>query len=461
MSIIAGFAVPHPPLIIPQIGRGSEHQVDRTIQAYEQVAEKIAEIRPETVIISSPHAVMYSDYFHISPGRYAKGSFHRFGANNVRFDEAYDTELVDTICALADEKGFPAGTMGERDKELDHGVMVPLYFIRKKYQDFKLVRTGLSGLDLADHYALGMMIQKAAELKGRRAVYVASGDLSHKLKEHGPYGFAAEGPEYDERIMKVFETAEFGEMLEFDENFCDKAAECGHRSFVMMAGALDGYAVDTKVFSHEDVTGVGYGIAQFIVTGEDADRHFLDRYLKEKEEENIKHRAQEDPYVRLARQSMESYILDHETIDIPEWVPEELKKQRAGAFVSIHKHGRLRGCIGTILPVYGNVAEEIISNAVSASVRDPRFDPITADELKYLDINVDVLGEPEKISSKDQLDVKRYGVIVTRGAKRGLLLPDLEGVDSVEQQIAIAKRKAGIPEDAGVQLERFEVVRHT
>ena len=137
-----------------------------------------------------------------------------------------------------------------------------------------------------------------------------------------------------------------------------------------------------------------------------------------------------------------------------------MKGQRAGAFVSVHKYGRLRGCIGTILPACRNVAEEIISNAVSASVRDPRFEPITADELKYLDINVDVLGEPEKISSKDQLDVKRYGVIVTRGAKRGLLLPDLEGVDTVDQQISIAKRKAGIPEDAAVQLERFEVVRH-
>ncbi|MBR6444695.1 MAG: AmmeMemoRadiSam system protein A, partial [Firmicutes bacterium] len=119
-----------------------------------------------------------------------------------------------------------------------------------------------------------------------------------------------------------------------------------------------------------------------------------------------------------------------------------------------------RGCIGTILPTQDSVAEEIIENAVSASTRDPRFDPIRPDELKFLEINVDVLSEPEPIESKDMLDVKRYGVIVTSGGRRGLLLPDLDGVDTVDQQISIAKRKAGIGEDEPVSLQRFEVIRH-
>ena len=136
-------------------------------------------------------------------------------------------------------------------------------------------------------------------------------------------------------------------------------------------------------------------------------------------------------------------------------------KKRAGAFVSIHKQGSLRGCIGTILPTEDNVAAEIIQNAISASSFDPRFDPITADELKYLEINVDVLGEPEDIDSPSQLDVKRYGVIVSSGGKRGLLLPDLEGVDTVEDQIDIARRKAGIRPGERLKLQRFEVVRHT
>ena len=142
-------------------------------------------------------------------------------------------------------------------------------------------------------------------------------------------------------------------------------------------------------------------------------------------------------------------------------LPEELLHTRAGAFVSLHEAGELRGCIGTILPVRKNLAQEIIENAVSAATRDPRFSPVRKAELPYLEISVDVLGEPEDIPDAGALDVRRYGVIVAKGRKRGLLLPDLPGVDTVEEQIRIAKKKAGIPEDEAVQLQRFEVVRHT
>ena len=171
-------------------------------------------------------------------------------------------------------------------------------------------------------------------------------------------------------------------------------------------------------------------------------------------------RAGCDPWVRLAWQSVESRVLYHRTMEVPEGLPEALTGVRAGAFVSIHKQGRLRGCIGTISPTRGSLAEEIIQNAVSAATRDPRFDPIRPDELKWLEINVDVLGEPEAIDSQARLDVKRYGVIVTRGDHRGLLLPDLESVDTVEQQVAIARRKAGIGPNEKVELQRFEVIRH-
>ena len=130
-------------------------------------------------------------------------------------------------------------------------------------------------------------------------------------------------------------------------------------------------------------------------------------------------------------------------------------------FVSLHKYGELRGCIGTISPVQESIADEIIANGISACSRDPRFSRVRADELDALSYSVDVLGEAEPIESTAQLDPKRYGVIVTKGYRRGLLLPDLEGVDSVEYQVAIAKQKAGIdPRDTNVALERFEVVRH-
>ena len=147
-------------------------------------------------------------------------------------------------------------------------------------------------------------------------------------------------------------------------------------------------------------------------------------------------------------------------IQAPKGLPRELYSQRAGAFVSIKEDGQLRGCIGTIQAVRSSLAEEIIDNAISASSRDPRFPAVEPEELDRLVISVDVLGETEPVASPDELDVKRYGVIVSKGHKRGLLLPNLEGVDTVEEQIDIAKRKAGISRDEEVRLERFEVVRH-
>ena len=460
MSIIAAFMVPHPPMIVPEVGRGSENQVEKTIKAYEKVADEIAALKPETIIISSPHSVMYSDYFHISPGAGATGSFGDFGAPQVKFDIKYDEEIVKLIEAKAEASHFPAGTLGEKRPELDHGTMVPLWFILKKYKDFKLVRTGLSGYDLLKHYEFGMMIKDAVDEVDRRVVYVASGDLSHKLQDYGPYGFAEEGPVYDKRIMEVCSGGRFGELFDFDENFCEKAAECGHKSFVIMAGALDGRAVEATQYSHEDVTGVGYGICSFVPKGDDDSRHFLDARLKQVENELLEKGAKSDAYVKLARASAEYFVKNGEVMPLPDDVAPELLNVRAGAFVSIHKFGALRGCIGTIASTQKNLALEIIENAVSAVSKDPRFQPITEDELKYLDINVDVLGEAEKISSPAELDVKKYGVIVQSGYKRGLLLPDLDGVDTVEQQISIARRKGGIAPGEKVDLFRFEVIRH-
>ena len=205
---------------------------------------------------------------------------------------------------------------------------------------------------------------------------------------------------------------------------------------------------------------MGYGICSFHPAGENPERKFLVKYRAAQAEQLARRRAGEDPYVRLARETVESWVLEKKTPEVPKWAPAEMTGSRAGVFVSIHKDGRLRGCIGTFLPTRENIAREIISNAVSASTRDPRFDAVRPEELDKLEINVDVLSAPEKIRGKEELDVKKYGVIVSSGGKRGLLLPDLDGVDAVDEQVDIARRKGGIREGEPIVLERFEVVRH-
>lgn len=459
--MIAGaFMVPHPPLIIPDIGKGEEIKIQDTVEAYHEVGRRVEALEPETLIVISPHQVMYADYFHISPGSGAEGDFGGFCAEKVKVEAEYDTFFVERLSRLAEAENLPAGTLGERDKRLDHGTMVPLYFINQYWRNYRLVRIGLSGLSLAGHYALGRCIKETAEELGRNTVVIASGDLSHRLTEEGPYGYRKEGPEYDRRVMEVMETGDFGRLFEFSEDFCEKAAECGHRSFAMMAGTLDRLDVCACRLSYEGPFGVGYGICAYKVCGEDPERNFKERYERKEREKVLKKIAGEDDYIRLARNTIDMYVRTGRRPEIPENLPEEMYKRRAGVFVSVKKCGSLRGCIGTIRAVHSCVAEEIIENAVSAVSNDPRFSPVEPEELDMLTVSVDVLGETEKIDSADKLDVSRYGVIVTKGYRQGLLLPNLEGVDTVEEQIAIAKQKAGIREEEAVKLERFEVIRH-
>ncbi len=453
--------VPHPPIIIPAVGKGAEKQIAPTINAYDEVGKEIAALAPETILVISPHTVAYADYFHIAPGAGAVGDFGQFRASETAFKVNYDTELVDAISREAQEENLPVGTMGERDKNLDHGVMVPLFFVNKFYKDYKLVRMGFSGLSLPVHYKVGMLLADVIEKSGRKVVIIASGDLSHKLKEDGPYGFDPAGPEYDDKIMTVMGSGDFGKLLTFPAALNEAAAECGHRSFTIMAGALDGKDVKAKALSHQGDFGVGYGICTFYPQGENEGRHFLTGYktgASKKQQERI---SKEDSYIALARKTINDYVKTGKVIPVPENLPQEMLDNKAGIFVSLHKDGQLRGCIGTISPVRSNIAQEIISNGVSAATRDPRFAPVQADELPYLEISVDVLGPIEEHITAQDLDVKRYGVIVTKGGRRGLLLPNLDGVDTIENQIAIAEQKAGIAvgED-NVDLARFEVVRH-
>ncbi len=166
------------------------------------------------------------------------------------------------------------------------------------------------------------------------------------------------------------------------------------------------------------------------------------------------------PYVELAKKAIEEYISSGKVLTPPKELPPDMKR-RAGVFVSLKKHGELRGCIGTFLPCEENIYKEIVRNAISAATEDPRFYPVQADEIGDITYSVDVLSEPEKIKDISELDPKRYGIIVVKGHKKGLLLPDLEGVNTVEEQLMITKMKAGIdPSDKDVEILRFTVERY-
>lgn len=461
MPMLGAIAMPHPPVLLPEIGRGREAQIDATAQAMRAAARKAADWNPDVLIIASPHTILYGDYFHISPGDSAAGSMAAFNAPQVRIEAQYDAQLRREIIRWAHAASLEAGTLGQRDPSLDHGALIPLYFLRQAGVNCPIVRIGLSGFSPLAHYRLGQCIAKAVDTLGRRAVFVASGDLSHKLKPDGPYGFASEGPAFDEAVTAAMASGDFLKFLTMDPTLCERAAECGLRSFQIMAGALDGLGVAPRLLSHEDTFGVGYAVAVFPVTGQDEQRHFA-AVCEQAQREHIKEcRAKEDPWVRLAQLSLETWVRTGKRLAcLPEDLPAALTDHAAGAFVSLHISGQLRGCIGTIAPTQENVAWEIVQNAVSACSRDPRFPPVRLSELELLEYSVDVLGQPEAVGSPAQLDPKKYGVIVSCSGRRGLLLPDLDGVDTVEQQLKIALQKGGIHPEEPYKIERFKVVRH-
>lgn len=429
MPLLTSYIVPHPPLIIPDIGRGEEKKISKTIHSYQTIAKEIGKLKPDTIIVITPHDVNYRDGFNISKSQILQGNLNNFGSS-IAFTKDVDLDLIQKIEQIED---IPIITHASISP-LDHGTMIPLYFIDKYYKDYKLIRLSFSGLSLDKHYSYGKELGDIFFKENKKCVVLASGDLSHKLKEDGPYGYVKEGPVFDEKVIEIIKNNDLSQMSSVKSSLADKAAECGLRSFVILSGILDRYDYQSKLLSYEGPFGVGYAIASFHIY---------------------------DSYQQLAKKTVERYIKDHQLIHYKdENLPKEMVENKAGVFVSIHIKDELRGCIGTVQATRDCIAEEIVYNAISASTKDPRFLPITENELSDLTYHVDVLGQAEKISSKKELDVKRYGVIVRKGQKTGLLLPDLEGVDSVDYQINIALRKAMIHPEEDYDLYRFEVIRH-
>ena len=460
MALLGAFVMPHPPLAVPGVGRGQEDGIRKTLSAFHEASEEIANLAPETIVFITPHSVLYSDYFHISPGSSAHGDFMRFGDTKTHLETLYDEELAMEISRRAEKKDIPAGSLGERDAKLDHGVTVPLWFIDKYYSGYKTVRVSQSGMEPSEHYKLGQIVAEAAESLGRKMVLIGSSDMSHKLTRDGPYGFAPEGPEFDGIVAEALSEGDFLSLFKIPETLRESAAECGYNSLMVLAGCFDRRKVSARLLSYEGPYGVGYAIASFEPGDRDGSRNILEQFAEISLKNAKASQNTEDEYRTLARRSLEQTVKDGGDMPLPEGLSDELIDKKAGVFVSLYKNGRLRGCIGTISPTTGSIAEEIIQNAVSAGLKDTRFEPVSEQELPFLTYKVDVLSAPEPIASPEELDVRRYGVIVSSGFKRGLLLPNLDGIDTVDEQISIARQKAGIPENTPLKLERFEVIRH-
>ncbi|HHU75475.1 MAG TPA: AmmeMemoRadiSam system protein A [Firmicutes bacterium] len=442
MGIIAAGVAPHPPIIIPEVGRGEEKKAVKTIKAMQIFAERLAKINGETIVFITPHGPMYRDALAILGETRLKGDFAGFYAPGVQLAAENDRELVRAIEKGSRETGIgvallegasESGSSGEFN--LDHGVTVPLYFLQEAGTGKRCVAITYAPLSYRELYNFGKVIKKAAEELGRRVVVVASSDLSHRLSRDSQAGYHPRGKEFDRTLVKHLEDYQVDKILTMDMDLVQAAGECGLRSIAVMLGCLDGEEVKPEVLSYEGPFGVGYAVALFTPQGTGGSLH-----------------------THIARQALESSVKGQVRFQVPPDLPEEFH-QPGAVFVSLKKHGALRGCIGTIYPSEKTLLEEIAINSLNAGLRDPRFPPVTEAELEELEYSVDVLTEPEKVESIAQLDPKVYGVIVRSGERSGVLLPALEGVDSVELQLDITRRKAGIGPHEDVEIFRFRVNR--
>ncbi len=438
-KILAAAFMPHPPLIIPEVGKNDCRQVQKTVDAMKIAAQRLAELKPGTVIVMTPHGVSFQDAATVAVFSELTGSMEKFGVPQCRLDFLVDLPLAEAFLqkaaargvnmvrldrAFSEKTGYPA--------ELDSGAFVPLYYLTEAGFQGKIVHICPGLLELEEIAALNVALAEAAAGTENDIVIIGSGDLSHYLKEGPPYGQRPEGAEFDRMAVAAMQDNDRQLLLGLDRTFIARAGECGLRSLLFAMAAGEGAA--SEFLSYEDTFGVGYAVA-----------------LWQKNDLSLP--------LRLARWTLDYWLQKGVSPEqVPDWAAG--LAGRHGVFVSLHKQGKLRGCMGTFLPCREDVSHEIMQNALLAAREDPRFPPVRPEELAELTVAVDILSAPEKIPSLDYLDVKKYGVIVSHGHRRGLLLPDLDGVDGVEQQVSIAMQKAGIRPEESIDLYRFTVARH-
>jgi AmmeMemoRadiSam system protein A/AmmeMemoRadiSam system protein B len=452
-SIVFAGIAPHPPIMVPEVGRKAIAEVRSSIEAMADLTERVICSGAETVVMISPHAPLEPHAFVAYDGPQLYADFANFRAPTTTVQAQLDDELLNEITRIAAEQSL--ATIRIKGFDLDHGTAVPLYFLQRNGWHGRVIALGYSFLPNEDHVRFGECIRQAIEQVGRPVAFIASGDLSHRLKLDAPAGYNPQAHLFDAEVVDAIRSSATKRIVDLDPELRRMAGECGYRSMLVAIGVARELEPSCEVINYEAPFGVGYLVAQLFAGSADV------RSAQPTERAPIPAMETGHELAALARTVVETFVKQGSVVPARK-EPSDLLSQRAGCFVSIKTlAGELRGCIGTIEPAKDTLAEEIILNAISAASRDPRFAPVRADELPGLKYSVDVLSQPEAAKLND-LDPNVYGVIVEdkNGLRRGLLLPNLKGIETAAQQVEIASRKAGISVGDEIKLWRFRAERY-
>ena len=425
-GIVAGALVAHPPVVVPEVGGERAAVVAATHSAMERLDQVLSLNPAQLVVVISPHSPSSFESIPIRCSARVEGDLGRFGAPQVRIVADVDLEATEKLFADATARGF--SLIRSEDPYLDHGIVVPLYLLPRTRATRRFIFLGISGWPLDRFREFGTFLHD--QLGSVEALLLASGDLSHRLTPEAPYGFRPEGHVMDKRVIEALRTQQWEQIERLDPGLLDRAGECGLRPLSLLIGAARAAGLTSKVFSYEGPFGVGYPVAHFAAGHEAGDVQ------------------------AMGRKAIETYLLERRVIDPPGQIPLALE-QPSAAFVTLRKHGELRGCMGSVVPTESNAAREIIRYAIASAIRDPRFRPVELEELPELTISAQLLDLPQPVASVADLDPAVYGVIAHSGDRQALLLPGIEGIDTVAQQIAAVCDKAGIDQGGPLRLERF------
>ena len=424
-GISAGALLAHPPILLPDVGGEQSRLVSGTVAAIRDLDARLAESLAELVLFTSPHSPAGMTSVLVRRSTRVSGSLARFRAPEICLQADVDVETARALVRDASEAGFPLSWTDE--DELDHGVVVPLSLLERTRAGKSFVFLGIAGWPLKQFVAFGTWLHQY--FASRSTIFVASGDLSHRLLPGAPAGFSPQGRLFDELVIDALRTNRWERVEGLDPDLIEEAGECGLRPLAMLLGAGRAAGLSSAVLHYEGPFGVGYPVVHF---------------------------SRSSGAEELARRAIAHYLRHREIIEPPATVS-VLLRAPSGVFVTLRQNGEVRGCVGSTRPVMPSAAHEIIRSAISAAIRDPRFEPVTRDELPRLVIHAQLLDQPEPVAGPADLDPAHYGLIVRCEDRQALLLPGLDGIDTAEQQIAATCLKAGIDPRGPLALFRFRV----
>ena len=446
--IVFSGLMPHAPILVPGVGGGNLARAKATAKAMDLVARHALASNPDALVLISPHSPRHPGAFGFWHTPRLRGSFVRFGSPGDAIDLPLGRIFTERLEHEARRRGLKTWRI-EGDEPLDHGALVPLWYLCAVGWNGPTVILGLNypgdgGLD-----ELGQAIATTARELNRRTAVIASGDMSHRLARNAPAGYDPDAPRFDAAFVNLLRDGAYGSIGRLDPALQDKAAEDVVDSTQVALAAGRYQATGHKVLSYEGPFGVGYGVAILF----DPQTPGPARPAAAAGERKIVSRLADLPAV--ARCAVEARLRNG-----PAKPPFEVRGELAepgAVFVTVRSPtGELRGCRGVTAPVEPDLVGETWHCAMLAALLDSRFSPVTAEELPGMQFSVTVLGPLEPAATTAELNPAVYGVKVSScDGRRGVLLPAIVGVDTVEEQLAVVRQKAGIAAGEPVHIERF------